>query len=743
MRVPEDPPQVHQHVCPLCEAMCGVNVTYQGEQVLSVRANPENVWSRGHICPKGVTLGDLHHDPDRLRGPVVRDGDQWREVSWEAAFARIEALTAQVREKYGQRAFGLYGGNMTGKGFATSRYMMLLVGLAKFGLRVSSSSVDQLPKNVTSHLLYGNMWKIPIPDIDNTDLLVILGGNPAASKGSIFSHRDVMGAIRGLRARGGRVIVVDPVRTATAKAADQWIALRPGSDAALLLAVAHTLFAEDKVTLGHLDGLVNGLDEMRAVAAAFPPERVAAFCGVPAEAIRALALEIAAAPRAAVYGRIGTCTQEFGALASWLVDAIAILTGNLDRKGGSMWSVQVAPHLDLSPPFPTDAPLTGPPVRVRGVRAVLGQYPASCLAEEIDTPGEGQIRGLLTFGANPVLSAPGSARLEAALPQLDCMVSLDNYINETTRHAHVILPSPSTLEQPHWDVWAWVFCLTSGGHYSPALFEPADRPEEWRVMARVGAIFGGQGDADLDALDDGYFGAMCDRVGVDRAAGLAMWPEPGCERILDLCIRTGPFGDRLGENPGGLTLATFKANPNGVLLGAAEPQGAAAITTPSGKIELAPPHLLEDLPRLEAAMARAAPEMVLVSRRHLRSLNSWMHNVPSLVSGKERCTLQLHPIDAARIGVGPGDPVRVESASGALFAPAEITDDIRPGVVCLPHGWGHSTPGARLGVAERRPGVNTNVLSPGPLVDAASGNAVLNGIPVQITAATAPEAAAL
>ena len=725
----------HRHVCPLCEGMCGVRVTHEAGRVVSVRPDPSNAWSRGHICPKGTTLGDLHHDPDRLRRPVIREGDRWREVGWEEAFARIEELTVAVRAQYGQKAFGMYGGNMTGKGFASSRYMMLMVGQAKFGLKVSSSSVDQLPKNVTSHLMYGNMWKIPIPDIDHADLMVIIGGNPAASKGSIFSHRNVMQAIADLRSRGGKVIVIDPVRTGTAKAADEWISLRPGTDAALLLGVVHILFAERRIDLGHLEGLVSGVEALRAAAASYPPERVADFCGVPAETIRALARQIADAPRAAVYGRIGTCTQEFGSLASWLVDAVAILTGNLDRRGGSMWSVQVAPHLDLWPRYPADAPLTSTPIRVRGVRGVLGQYPASCMAEEIDTPGEGQIKGLLTFGANPVLSCPGAERMEAALPLLECMVSLDNYINETTRHAHVILPSPSVLEQPHWDVWGWVFNLTSGGHYSPALFPPDDRPEEWRVLARIGAIFGGDPQADIDELDDNFFGDMCLRVGVTRERGLAEWPQRGPERILDLCIRTGPFGDRLGERPDGLTLATFKANPDGLLLGPAEPQGAAAISTPSGKIEAAPQHLLDDLPRLDAAMAAPVPQTVLVSRRHLRSLNSWMHNVQTLVSGKPRCTLQIHPQDAAAIGVAEGELVRIESATGSIEAPAEISPDIRPGVVSLPHGWGHGAPGARLRIAERHAGVNINILSPPVLVDVASGNAVLNGIPVSIAAA--------
>ncbi len=729
---------VHRRTCPLCEGMCGLRVSHDGERVIAIRPDPDNAFSRGHICPKGTTLGEVHHDPDRLRRPMIRDGKEWREASWPEAFERIEQLVAGVRERHGADAFAFYGGNMSKGGFDTARYLALFVRQGRFAQRFSSSSVDQLPRNVSNHLMYGDMWKMPVPDIDRTDLFVILGGNPAASKGSIFAHRDVMAAIKALRARGGRVIVIDPVRTGTAQAADQWLAIRPGSDAALLLAVVNVLFAEGLVRLGHLQAHVNGVDELRALARDWTPARVAGFCGVDPDTIVALAREIAAAPRAAVYGRIGTCTQAFGTLASWLVDVVGALTGNLDAIGGTLWSTQVAPHLALTPPYPTDAPLLGKRNRVRGAPGILGQYPASCLAEEIDTAGPGQVHGLVTVGCNPVLSAPGSGRLDAALPLLDAMVSVDMYRNETTRHAHVILPALSPLEQPHWDVWAWPFSLTIGGHYSPALFAPdPERPAEWRVMARLASIFGGDPGADLDAMDDAYFEAMCRQTGIDRDLAFETWPDRGAHRILDLCIRTGPFGDRLGERPGGLTLQAFRDQPDGIVLGQAGPQGAAALKTPSGRIELAPPHALADLPRLEQAMAADAAgadgdELVLVSRRHLRSLNSWMHNVETLVSGKPRCTLQMHPQDAARRGLAGGDLAEVRSASGSVQVAVEVGDGIRPGVVSLPHGWGHGAPGTRTGVSAQHAGVNINLLSPAAMVDAASGNAVLNGIPVRV-----------
>lgn len=363
------PPDVHRRTCPLCEGMCGLRIKVEDERVISIRPDPANTFSQGHVCPKGTTLGDLHHDPDRLRQPMIREGDQWREASWEEAFVHIETLVAGVRERHGQEAFAFYSGNMSKGGFDGSRYTMLMVRQGRFAQRYSSSSVDQLPKNVSNFLMYGDMWKMPIPDVDRTGLFVIFGGNPAASKGSIFSHRDVMGAIKALRARGGRLIVIDPVRTGTAQIADQWIGIRPGGDAALMLGLVHVLFAEGLVRLKQLEGHVNGLEELRTLARGFPPERVSAFCGVEPDVIVALAREIAAAGHAAVYGRIGTCTQEFGTLASWLIDVVGALTGNLDAVGGTLWSTQVAPHLSLTPPLPIDAPLFTPPIRVRACAA--------------------------------------------------------------------------------------------------------------------------------------------------------------------------------------------------------------------------------------------------------------------------------------------------------------------------------------------------------------------------------------
>jgi anaerobic selenocysteine-containing dehydrogenase len=717
--------------------MCGLRVHVDGHQVRRVEGDPEDVWSRGYLCPKGAVLGQLHSDPDRLRVPMIRDGGTWREASWEAAFARCEDLLSAVLQRHGKSAVTAYIGNPTVHNLSISRYVGLFVGMAGLPTLYSAGTVDQWPKNLTAALMFGHMWAIAVPDVHRTDHLVVMGANPADSQGSLLACPDMLGALDAIRARGGKVVVIDPRRTGTAARADEWIPIVPGTDAALLLAIVHVLFGEDLVDLGAVADLVNGVEDVRAAAAAFPPDAVSEACGIAPDTIRRLARELAAAPTAALYGRIGTCTQEFGTLASWLVDVVNVLTGNFDRPGGMLfgnpvaWSVASLPHPDFADGFTLQRWKS----RVRGVPEVLGQFPLSCLAEEIATGGAGQIRALITIAGNPVISGPNAEALDAALPQLECMISVDNWMNETTRHAHVILPGLSALEQPHFDDMIWIWAVRSAGKYSPAIFPPpAERPAEWEIMTRLAAFCAGMrgGDIDVAAIDDGYFAALAVMQGLDPGAVLPHYSERGPERILDLTIRTGPWGDRYGARPGGLTLQSFKEAPDGIDLGPLVPRAHEVIKTPSGKIELAPPYITADLGRLRARLARPREELVLVSRRQLRSNNSWMHNVPVLVSGRERCTLLIHPEDAARTGVVDGARARITSTAASIEAPVEVSDEMMPGVVCLPHGWGHDRDGVRLAVARRRPGVNNNRLAPAELVDTVSGNAVLNGIPVTV-----------
>jgi anaerobic selenocysteine-containing dehydrogenase len=730
--------KVHLRTCPLCEAMCGLEIHVEGDQVALIRADRDDAWSKGHLCPKGTTLGHLHHDPDRLRQPLVRDGDTWREVSWDDAFRRCSELLGPVIAEHGIEAVTAYVGNPLAHNFSLGRYVGILIGMSGIPMIYSAGTVDQWPKNVSSHLMYGGMWKIPVPDIQRTDLLVVMGANPHASQGSLLACPDVMGEIDAIRARDGKVIVIDPRRTGTAAAADEWLAITPGTDAALLLAVAHVVVSEGLVRLGPVADLLDGVERIEALVAEWTPERVAPATGIPADRIRELARELATTERAVVYGRIGLCNQEFGTLASWLVDVVNVLTGHFDTVGGLMfprpavWSV-------------TDLPMPGLEggvanfgrwkTRVRGASEVLGHVPVSCLAEEIATPGAGQIRALFTVAGNPVLSTPGGDRLDAALDELDCMISVDNWLNETTRHADVILPGLSPLEQPHHDDLIWNFAVGSAANFSPAIFPPAaGRPEEWEILIRLAGACLGENAADVDvaAIDDGFFDVLADTRGCDGPTLRAQYDHGGPLRMLDLTLRTGPFGDRYGEDPDGLNLERLEAEPHGVYLGPMEPCLADVLTTEEGKVRLAPSYITDDLPRLAARLDRPPDDVVLVSRRHLRSNNSWMHNVNVLVKGKDRCTLLVHPDDATRYGLRDGVLARVSSDVGTVDVPAEVTEDIRPGVVSLPHGWGHNAPGTRLAIANDHAGVNTNVLAPGTFVDVISGNAAVNGIPVTI-----------
>jgi anaerobic selenocysteine-containing dehydrogenase len=557
------------------------------------------------------------------------------------------------------------------------------------------------------------------------------------------------GRLRALRARGGKLVVIDPRRTRTAEEADEHQFIRPGTDALLLFSIVHVLFDEELASPGkRLAELTDGIDQVRALAAPFAPEAVAPACGIPAETIRRLARELAAAPTAAVYGRIGTCTQEFGTLASWLVDVLNVLTGNLDREGGAMFPLGAAGHSNAAgePGRGRGARLGRFASRVRGLGEVFGELPVVCLAEEIDTPGDGRICALITLAGNPVVSTPNSTRLDAALGTLDFMVSVDVYVNETTRHADVILPAPSPLRRAHYDLALYLFAVRNVAHYSPPALEPDPAiPDEWVTLLRLAGVAAGMGpDADAAALDDGVarlaIARELDTPGSPLAGRTqedvlrALEPQVGPERLLDLMLRSGPYGDGFGARAdGGLSLAALRDAPHGIDLGPLRPRLPDALRTRSGRIELAPEPIVADVARLRAALDRpAADGPVLVGRRHLRSNNSWMHNLPMLVRGPAQCTLHVHPQDAERYGLSDGAPALLRSRTGHVEATVQVTDAVMPGVVSLPHGWGHDAPDVRLRVASAHAGTNSNVLSDELLFDALSGNAVLNGIPVSL-----------
>ncbi len=711
-----------------------------GRDISLVRGDKDDVFSRGYLCPKGTALKELEADPDRLRRPQLRDRatDTWREVDWDEAFAHIEAHLVPLLAEHGRDSLGVYLGNPGAHNLAPMLYNRVMNQAAHTRNVFSASTVDQMPKQVSAGLMFGTALSVPVPDVDHTDYLLMLGANPFASNGSLMTAPDLPGRLRAVRARGGRIVVVDPRRSKTAEEADEWIGIVPGTDAQFLLAIVHVLFADGLVAVGeHVEPWVEGIDVVRELAAAFAPETVSASCGVPADVIRRIAREIASAPTAAVYGRIGTCVQEFGTVASWAVDVVNVLTGNLDRRGGVMFNLPAVGGANTGGPggrgrgvrFGRRAS------RVRGLPEMFGELPVVCLAEEIDTPGEGQIRALITVAGNPVLSNPGSMRLDAALASLDFMVSVDIYRNETTRHADVILPPESMLARGHYDVALRSLAIRNVATYSaPVLdLDDGDHPE-WATLARLAAILQGIGSAPevVGQVDDVVIGAMVTkaaaRASIDAdelLASVSAGGRRGPERILDLMLRTGPYG---------LTLDDLLAQPHGIDLGPLEPRLPEVLRTASGRIELAPEAIVADVrDRLAPSLTRARDGgLVLIGRRDLRSNNSWMHNLRVLVKGKPRCTLLMHPDDAARCSLDNGARARVVSKSGEVELAVEVTDAIRAGVVSIPHGWGHDVDGVQLSIAREHAGVNSNELASTDDFDPLSGNAVLSGIPVEV-----------
>jgi anaerobic selenocysteine-containing dehydrogenase len=736
-------------ICPLCEATCGLTLDRDGRGGLRLRGNDADVFSRGFICPKGVALADLHDDPDRLRSPMLRRDGRLQECSWDEAFAAVEEGLGRVIEQHGRHAVAVYIGNAAVHSLSLMLYMRAFLTALGSRTLFTASTVDQMPKQVSGALMFGTGAHLPVPDVDRTDYLVILGANPYASNGSLMTAPDMPGRLRAIRRRGGKVVVVDPRRTQTARHADEHLFIRPGGDAFLLAAMVHTLFDENLVRLGRLAPHVSGVDEVRALVRDFAPEQVAGQCGIEAPTVRRITREFAQAGSGAVYGRIGTCTQEFGTLASWLVEVVNILSGHFDSPGGAMFPLPAfgGPTTRGAAGKGRGARLGRWHSRVRGLPEMFGELPVAAMAEEMETPGDGQIRALVTAGGNPCVSTPNVARLTRAIESLDFTVSLDLYLHETSRLADVVLPAPSPLQQAHYDIAFNNLSVRNNARWADAALPLEDgEQQEWQTLLRLAAAVAPEG---VDA-------GMVEQLTVTRAVELAVADEgsrvhgrdrdeilqalggtPGPERLVDLALRSGAYGDGFGANRGGLTLRQLRDNPDGVDLGPLQPRIPETLRTASGSIELAPQPLLDDATRLRQRLAETgdAPPMVLIGRRDLRSNNSWMHNIEMLVRGKPRCTLYVHPDDAARLQLSDGGMARVSSRTGELLAPVEVTDEIMPGVVSLPHGWGHGQAGSRQAVAAEYAGVNSNLLSDETLIDPLSGNAVLSGIPVRVEVA--------
>lgn len=693
---------LHHRACHLCEAICGLSIETRNAQILSIKGDPQDSFSRGHICPKAVALQDIQNDPDRLRQPMRRVGSEWHAIEWEEAFTLAAERLADIRERHGNNAVAVYQGNPSVHNYGLMTHSNYFLGLLKTRNRFSATSVDQLPHHLTSLMMYGHGLLIPIPDIDHTDFMLILGGNPLASNGSIMTVPDVEKRIRALQARGGKLVVVDPRRSETAAIADQHLFVRPGEDAALLFGLLNTLFDEQLMRTSHLP--VEGVDELRAAVGPFTAEAMGPRCGVPAEQIRQLARDFAAAEKAVCYGRMGISTQAFGTLCQWLVQSINLVSGNLDRVGGALCT---QPAVDLVANT-SGGHFNRWQSRVSGLPEYGGELPVSALAEEMLIEGEGQVRALVTVAGNPVLSTPNGRQLEQALDGLEFMLSVDFYINETTRYADLILPPTAPLEHDHYDTTFNVFAVRNVTRFNEAvLAKPAGALHDWEIFVGLATAFAA-------------------RIGTD------LKPTLPPEQIIDVGLRAGPYGD---GSASGLSVSRLRDYPHGLDLGPLQPNLAARLKTASHHVQAAPLLFLGDIQRFACAAPLATGQLLLIGRRHVRSNNSWMHNYHRLVKGKPRHQLLMNPADLDRLGLLDGQQVKVRSRVGMIEVDVAASDEMMPGVVSLPHGWGHGRPGVQLEIATRLPGASANDLTDERQLDVLSGNAALNGVPVWVEAA--------
>ncbi|MFD6272292.1 molybdopterin oxidoreductase family protein [Nocardia asteroides] len=701
--------------CTLCEAHCGILVTVEDEQVTRIEGNPDDVLSRGYICPKATAMGGLHHDPDRLRTPVRRVGDTFEPISWDEAFREIGQRLRAVRAEHGPSAVGMYMGNPAAHSSSVLYGVLLRIALLTRNF-FSASSIDQFPQEFVAWRMFGANVLMPVADIDNTDRLVVLGANPAVSNGSITTMPGAKLRIRDVRKRGGTVVVIDPRRTETARLADEHVAVRPGGDVYLLLGMLHVLVTEGLCDERAVRFQCAGWTELSGLVATTAPELMAPLAGVDADTIRRLARDHAAASSAVLYARIGVCLQTTGVLTHWLVNVVNAVTGNLDRVGGQMFATppvdaaRFGKYLPMGYGAWTDRSGTH--------KSFRGELPVAALAQDILAEGPDRIRAMITYAGNPVLSTPQGGKLDEALASLDFYVAVDMYVTETTRHADIILPPVSPLEREELNILFPVFSVRNNARFDAAVFEPApDAFEDWQILARL-----------VTELVPLPARRLTGRV----LTGLLDQLSP--LRLTAAAVATGPHGI-LRRGRKGLTISKIRAAAGGIDLGPLVPRLATLIGTKDRKVQLTPPDFVTALRELLATDATPATgyDLQLIGRRHLRSNNSWLHNIPSMMKGRDRCTVLMHPTDAAHRGLTDGHPARVESAVGAIVLPVEISDDIRSGVVAIPHGWGHGEPGVGWTVAAAQPGVNVNLLHDPTRTDPLSGTAAVNNTWVRVS----------
>ena len=689
--------EVHYRSCNLCEAICGIEIKHSQGKVLSITGDKQDPFSRGHICPKALALKDIYEDKNRLKRPVKRVGGDWQEISWEQAFDEIAEKIKEIQAQFGRNAVAVFQGNPSVHNFGTLLSSGELLKSLKTQNHYTATSVDQLPHHFAAWAMLGHPLLLPIPDIDRTDYFLILGANPLASNGSLMTAPDIINRLENIKKRGGKIVLVDPRRTETARVASEHHFIKPSSDAYFLLAIINTLFAENLVTAGRLSDFTDGVETLREVSKDYSPESVESLTGIPASEIRRIALEFAVAESAVCYGRIGLSTQKFGGLCQWLINAINILTGNFDRAGGAMFT---APAFDILAASKGANIYNRWQSRVRKLPEFMGELPVAALAEEILTDGEGQIKALITSCGNPVLSTPNGTRLEKALEKLEFMVSIDIYINETTRHSDFILPPATGLEVSHYDVVFNLLAVRDTAKYSAPLFPKSDGAKyDWEILQELAHRLSGKDEP------------------------LKLVPP---EVKLDIGLKFGQYK---------LSLEELQKSPNGVDLGELKSCLPERLFTENKRVNLAPEILVDDLARLKTEEKTTEDfPFALIGRRHLRDCNSWLHNSEILVKGKNRCTLLINRADAEALNLQNNQTVKVSSRVGAVEIPLEITENIAQGVVSIPHGYGHGRTGVRLDTARNHAGVSINDLTDHALVDELTGNAAFSNVKVRVQA---------
>ncbi|NND82805.1 MAG: molybdopterin-dependent oxidoreductase [Gammaproteobacteria bacterium] len=698
----------HYRACHLCEAICGLEIKTRGDEIISIKGDKDDPVSRGYICPKATAIADIHNDPDRLREPVKRVGDEWVTISWDEALDLTAERLVGIQAQHGDNAVGFYAGNPGVHNYGNITHGTQLRRALKTRNNFSATSLDQLPHQLAAWAMYGHQFFLPVPDIDHTDLMVIFGGNPMASNGSMMTMPDAPGRIKALRARGGRLVVIDPRRSETAAVADQHIFVRPGSDAFVLLAIINTLFKEDLIRLNHLQDQLQGVAELAAAIEPFNCDLATQQSGIAAADIRQLANDLANTERAVLYGRMGVSVQEFGAVCQWAIQVINVLIGALDSQGGALLTSPA--FASVRKGTPGGGHFDRFQSRVSGYPEFAGELPAAAMAEEILTPGNGQIKAMVSIAGNPLISSVNAGELETAFESLEFYVALDFYINASTRHADVILPPTGPLEHDHFDIAFLRLAIHNSARYNPPVFEPpAGSLHDWQI-----------------------FNGLTERISALK--GRDYRPLPAPDVVVDMGIKADIYG--ADANPEmALSMDKLKQYPHGIDLGPLQPGLSERLCTDDGLINLAPAFYLADLPRLLAASEQDGDALLLIGRRHVRSNNSWMHNYHRLVKGKPRWQLMMHPDDLKARGIDSDTQVTIESRVGKVTTTVIATDEVMPGVVSLPHGWGHQKKGVKMSIASQQQGVNCNELTDDKLLDQLSGNAVLNGVPVRVTAA--------